>query len=93
VTDDHGGLLRVSEFFGIAVAMGQTDRSPSHFHASYDRHEALVSIDTLEFVDGWLPKRAYALVLEWAAHHRSELRANWERARQGGTLERIVPLE
>lgn len=93
MTDDHGGLARVSEFFGIGVAMGQTDRAPPHFHASYDRHEALVSIDTLEFIDGWLPKRAYALVLEWAAQHRSELHANWERARQGRALERIVPLE
>jgi hypothetical protein len=90
---DDIGRVQVSEFFGIAVAMGQTDRPPPHFHASYDRHEALVSIDTLEFIDGWLPKRAYALVLEWAAQHRTDLRANWDRARQGRPLERVVPLD
>jgi hypothetical protein len=93
VTQDDIGRVQVSEFFGIGVAMGKTDRPPPHFHAAYDRHEALVSIDTLEFIDGWLPKRAYALVLEWAAQHRAELRANWERARQGLPLERVVPLE
>ena len=91
--DDASGRAPVSEFFGIAVAMYQTDRAPPHFHASYERHEALIAIDTLEFVEGWLPKRAYALVLEWAAQHRAELRANWDRARRGLSLERIVPLE
>jgi Domain of unknown function (DUF4160) len=93
VTHDDIGRVQVSGFFGIAIAMSQTDRSPPHFHASYERHEALIAIDTLEFVDGWLPKRAYALVLEWAAQHRAELRANWERGRQRLPFERIVPLE
>ena len=89
----HDDQVQVSEFFGIIVTMGQTDRPPPHFHASYAQHEALVSIETLEFIDGWLPKRAYALVLEWAAQHRAELRAAWNRAREGLALERIVPLE
>jgi hypothetical protein len=93
VTHEETGQVRVSEFFGIVISMSQTDRSPPHFHATYERHEALVSIDTLEFVDGWLPKRAYALVLEWAAQHRAELRAEWDRASRGAPLERIVPLE
>ena len=85
--DDGRGRAPVSEFFGIAIAMYETDRAPPHFHASYGQHEALIAIDTLEFVDGWLPKRAYALVLEWAAHHRAELRANWDQARRGLPLE------
>jgi uncharacterized protein DUF4160 len=83
----------VSAFFGITITMSQTESSPPHFHAVYERHEALVSIDTLEFIEGWLPKRAYGLVLEWATQHRSELRANWERAQQRREFERIVPLE
>jgi hypothetical protein len=57
------------------------------------RAPALIAIDTLEFVDGWLPKRAFALVLEWSAQHRAELRANWDRARRGLAVERVVPLE
>ena len=38
-------------------------------------------IETLEVLRGSLPRRALALVLEWAAAHREELRANWDRAR------------
>ena len=93
MSDDERGRVPISEFFGIAIAMYQTDRVPPHFHATYERHEALIAIETLEFVDGWLPKRAYALVLEWTAQHRAELRANWDRAREGLPLERVVPLE
>ncbi len=93
MTRGEGGHTVVSQFFGIAIAMSQTDCEPPHFHASYERHEALIAIDTLEFVEGWLPQRAYALVLEWAAHHRAELRARWDRARQGLPLESVVPLE
>jgi Domain of unknown function (DUF4160) len=92
MSNDGLGRAPVSQFFGIAISMYQTDRAPSHFHARYEG-QALVAIDTLEFVDGWLPKRAYALVLEWAAQHRVELRANWERSRQGLPVERVVPLE
>ncbi len=94
---DENGRAPLSEFFGIVVTMHNTDSEPHgeppHFHASYEQHEALVSIDMLEYVDGWLPQRAYVLALEWSAHHREELRANWERARHGTPLERIVPLE
>ncbi len=93
MTPDEVGRVTVSEFFGIVIAMFASERAPPHFHARYERHEALVAIDTLEFVEGWLPKRAYALVLEWAAQHRGELRANWDRARQAMPLERVVPLE
>jgi hypothetical protein len=32
-----------------------------------------------------------ALVLEWAALHRQELRADWERARGGTPLESLTP--
>jgi hypothetical protein len=57
------------------------------------RREALVTIETLDVLQGELPRRALALVLEWAAAHRDELRADWKRARSGQTLEPIAPLE
>jgi hypothetical protein len=40
-----------------------------------------------------LPRRPYAFVVEWASLHREELRANWERARQGFPLHPIEPLD
>jgi hypothetical protein len=86
-------MPRISEFFGIIIAMYFNDHSPAHFHARYAEHEAVVVIDSLELYEGSLPRRALALVLEWAALHRPELRSNWEKARQGLPLAPIAPLE
>jgi hypothetical protein len=84
---------RLSEFFGIIIAMYYHDHWPPHFHARYGEHEATVRIDTLAVLGGALPRRAYGLVLEWAAFHRRELAENWERAREGEPLSRIAPLD
>ena len=83
----------ISRFFGIVVKMFYSDHAPPHFHAEYAGSEALVAIDTLEVLRGRLPRRALALVLEWAAGHREELRADRGRARSGQPLEPIPPLE
>ena len=86
-------MPRVSEFFGITTSMYFNDHAPPHFHAYYGGQEAVVVIDTLDIYAGSLPRRALALVLEWAALYRQDLRTNWERARHGETLDRIEPLE
>ena len=86
-------MPRISEFFGITIAMYYNDHAPPHFHAKYAEYEATVAIETLELVSGALPNRALGLVLEWAALHRRELRKNWEAARGGERLERIAGLE
>jgi hypothetical protein len=85
-------MPRISQFFGITIAMFYNDHSPAHFHATYAEYEATFAVDTLETLAGQLPNRAMALVLEWAALHRSELRADWEKARQGVILDAIEPL-
>jgi hypothetical protein len=86
-------MPRVSQFFGIVIALYYDDHMPPHFHAIYGEFEALVRVDTLEVLAGLLPRRALALVLEWAALHRAELAADWERARRGMPLAAIPPLE
>jgi len=70
----------VSRFFGIVISMYYDDHLPPHFHAKYAEHKAKVVIETLEIYEGRLPRRVFALVLEWAALHRAELWANWQRA-------------
>lgn len=86
-------MPKVSEFFGIVIALLYADDAPPHFHTRYGEHEALVEIESLRLLRGVLPRRALALVLEWAMLHRLELRADWERARQGVPLSPIAPLE
>ena len=73
--------------------MYYNDHAPPHFHAEYAGHEATFLIASLEYLSGELPRRARALVVEWASLHSAELQANWERAREGLPLEDIEPLD
>ncbi|MGO9056303.1 MAG: DUF4160 domain-containing protein [Candidatus Binataceae bacterium] len=52
-----------------------------------------MEIETLSLFRGSLPQRAVALVLEWAALHRNELRQDWQFARNGEPLRQIEPLD
>lgn len=86
-------MPRVSTFFGIVIYMYYNDHLPPHFHAEYGEHEAIYEIDTLDVTRGDLPRRAHALVLEWATLHRNDLRDDWERARKEKPLVEIEGLE
>jgi len=86
-------MPRVSAFFGIVIYMYYNDHLPPHFHAEYGEREAIYEIDTLDVTRGNLPRRAHALVLEWATLHRNELRDDWERARKEKPLVEIEGLE
>ena len=86
-------MPELSRFFGIIIRMFYSDHEPAHFHAIYGEYEALIEIDTLAIFRGSLPRRALALVLEWAALHRNELRDDWRRARAGEMLKEIEPLD
>jgi hypothetical protein len=82
----------ISVFFGIVIQMFWKEHGPPHFHALYAEYEALIEIRTLEVLQGSLPKRALAMVLEWAAGHRRKLLENWDRCGRMETPERIEPL-
>lgn len=82
----------ISAFYGILIQMFWRDHAPPHFHALYADDEALIDIRTLEVIEGKLPRRALALVLEWASGHRSELMEDWELCERMQTPKRIEPL-
>ena len=86
-------MPELSRFFGIVIRMFYSDHEPAHFHAIYGEYQVLIEIETLSVFRGELPRRAIALVLEWAALHRVELREDWRPARNGETLEEIEPLD
>ena len=83
----------LATFFGIVIRMYYDDHPPPHFHAVYGEHEAKIGIETLELIDGKLPRRALGLVLDWAELHRQELRDNWIRGQEHDSLFPIAPLE
>ncbi len=61
----------LSVFYGILIQMFWNDHAPPHFHALYAEDEALIDIGTLRVLEGHLPRRAQALVMEWAKAHRT----------------------
>lgn len=69
-------MPEISRFFGIIIGMFARDHPPPHFHAVYDEHEGVFQIEPLQLIRGQLPRRAMALVLEWAAAHRKESSAS-----------------
>ena len=68
------------------------DHLPPHFHAVYGEFEAQFAIADPRVLAGMLPPRALGLVMEWAAIHRDELRADWELAVARQELYPIEPL-
>jgi hypothetical protein len=83
----------ISEFFGILIRMYWDDHLPPHFHALYGEHEAQYNILTLDVINGKLPRRAHALVVEWASLHKDELMMNWDRCQVPAPAVPIDPLE
>jgi len=83
----------ISQFFGIVIRMYYNDHAPPHFHAYYGGASATVDIETLEILEGTLPRRAISLIQEWAELHREELNADWQLAQEHQPLIPILPLE
>jgi hypothetical protein len=86
-------MPKVCFFYGIVIAVYCSDHLPAHFHALYAGHEAVISVEKPELLKGWLPRRAEAMALEWAALRRAQLMAVWERARRHERLAMIEPLD
>ncbi|MBV9805172.1 MAG: DUF4160 domain-containing protein [Solirubrobacterales bacterium] len=86
-------MPRISAFHGITIAMfwNERDHPIAHFHAEHAGRRASISVDG-QLLAGGLTRHDLALVREWAALHRDELVANWERARCQEPLLPIAPL-
>jgi hypothetical protein len=53
---------------------------------------SLTDIRTLDVIEGSLPRRALALVLEWASEHWAELMEDWDLCNRLQTPKKIAPL-
>ncbi len=82
----------ISLFYGILIRMYWNDHAPPHFHVEYGEYRAQYLIETLVLSRGQLPRRAHALVLEWAAMHRDELMEDWELCEAKQQPKMITPL-
>lgn len=83
----------ISTFFGIIIRMFYREHGVPHFHAEHQGQQATFTFDGEVLAGGLRSRTALRLVKEWAAAHREELEANWNRIKLGETLERIAPLD
>jgi hypothetical protein len=68
----------IARFYGIVIKLYYGDHAPPHFHASYGEFTELFEIESLRTLEGALPRRAHALVLEWARPNQAELHHMWK---------------
>jgi len=70
----------LSRFYGIVIRMYflQHEHNPPHIHAIYNDDAAAVDFMTGEVLDGFLPPKALAMVLEWIEINKQELIEIWE---------------
>ncbi len=86
-------MPEICRFYGIIIALYYNEHNPPHFHAKYAEFKAEIDIRTLQILKGELPKRAKAMILEWADEHRDDLMQDWELARHNYELKQIEPLK
>ena len=86
-------MPEVSRFYGIVIQIYYGDHPPPHFHALYAGEVAKIAIETLQVIDGSIPKRALALVLDWTSIHQQELLEAFNRAASLQAPGKIAPLE
>ena len=83
----------ISVFLGIVIQRFWREHGPPHFHALYAEYEAVIDIRELRVTRSSLPRRALALVLEWAVEHRQALLEDWDLCSQLKPPKPIPPLE
>ena len=57
-------MPELCRFFGMIITMFYDDHAPPHFHVRYGEHKAIIGIESLALLEGYLPPRALGLVAE-----------------------------
>jgi len=83
----------ISTFFGIIIRMFFDDHAPPHFHAEYQGEQATFDFSGQIVVGSIRSATARKLIRQWARLHASELKANWNQAKNLQPLNQIPPLE
>jgi hypothetical protein len=73
--------------------MHYDDHPPPHVHAEYQSNKAKIDFGGNVLSGDLRSKTALRLVREWIDLHDSELKRDWELARDGKPLEKVAPLE
>ena len=84
-------MPEISRFYGIVIKMffKPKEHEPSHIHAIYGEYLGEFNVNTLEMLQGDLPRKAQELVKEWMAKHQTELQKMWDEQK----IVKLPPLE
>jgi hypothetical protein len=88
-------MPEISRFFGIVIRMFAEPKAQHHrphFHAYYQDAVAIIAMDSVDLLEGGLPRRQQRMVEAWAELHREELLEDWRRLQAGRPPFRIEPL-
>jgi len=67
------------------------DHNPPHFHAYYNKEEAIFTLDG-KLLKGKFPKKQLKLIEAWSIIHKKELEADWLLCENNEELFTIQPL-
>lgn len=81
-------MPEISRFLGIIILMYFDEHNPPHFHIKYNEYKAVMEIQSLNILAGYLPVKVRGLVEEWAEMHQAELLEMWNTK----SLHKIKPL-
>jgi hypothetical protein len=85
----------ICRFSGIVIRMfveaGAMHDRP-HFHAYFQEHAAVFTINNSDRLAGYMPGTQQRLVETWVAIHRAELEADWVLLQSGQPPRKIDPL-
>lgn len=82
-------MPEITRFYGIMIKIYfMREHNPPHFHALYGEYNGIFDIETLEMLEGDLPKKAQAMVKEWGKLYQNDIRKMWETK----TLKKLPPL-
>jgi hypothetical protein len=62
---------------GVKIQFYWDEHPPPHFHVEYGEYRAVVDIDTLEMLEGDIPRPQYRKVVAWAQSRKAALLEAW----------------
>jgi hypothetical protein len=89
-------MPEISRFFSIIIRMFAEPpgiHNTPHFHAYYQEFSAVIGINPVGLIAGYLPQRQLRLVEAWAELHQLELEYDWKALLEGKAAQPIKPLE
>lgn len=70
----------ITRFYGMVIKMYflGSEHNPPHIHAVYGEYLGVIDIQTLEMLEGDLPRKGLSMVQEWAGRYQAELLEMWK---------------